>query len=236
MFLRVTVLIACTALFGCSTLPSSSKVMSSKDRQLWETERFAQFHPDVQHRKKALWEIEQGQVQPAIDELKRAARYADKPSQALLAELYWNGDQVARDRAQAYVWMDLAAERGYSLFLAKREAFWSAMDGEQRQRALAIGQQMYAEYGDAVAKQRMVDLLRTGRHAVTGSRVGYVGALTIQIPDNGIWKSFDGSHYYAPRFWKADDYFEWTDSLWKPWPVGTVDVGGPELVHDRSGG
>lgn len=236
MIMRVAVLIACTALFGCSALPKPSSVAAVKNRQLWDTERFTQFHPDVHHRKKALWEMEQGRVQAAVEELKQSARYADKPSQAMLAELYWNGDHVARNRAEAYAWMDLAAERGYSLFLAKREAYWADMSPDERQRAMSLGQSLYAEYGDSVAKPRMDDLLRKARFAITGSRVGYVGALTVYIPDNGKWKSFDGSQFYAPQYWRADEYFEWTDSLWTPWPVGTVDVGGPMPTDARTDG
>ena len=234
MMTRLMALIATAFLFVCSTLPRPAAVMAVKDRDLWDTDRFLQFHPDVSYRKKALWALEQGDVSAAVDDLRQAARYGDKPAQALLAELYWGGEHLPRDPALGYAWMDLAAERGYALFLAKRESYWRGLDSTQRQLALEQGRQLYAEYGDQVAKPRMQALLRQARYAITGSRLGFVGSLTVQVPINGIWKSFGGSQYYADRYWRADDYFEWTDSIWQPWPVGTVDVGGPSPVSEAS--
>ncbi len=60
----------------------------------------------------------------------RAARYADKPSQAMIAQMLWNGDGVPVDRVMAYVWADLAAERGYPAFIATREKFWSELNAD----------------------------------------------------------------------------------------------------------
>src|SRR3546814_9279963 len=70
----------------------------------------------------------------------------------MVAEMLWNGDGVERDRALAYAWMDLAAERGYAGFLGLRERYWSALDEAGRARALEAGQEVYAHYGDAAAR------------------------------------------------------------------------------------
>jgi hypothetical protein len=79
---------------------------------------FLSAHQDLLWRRRALRAYGKGYPSRAAVYLQRAAKYADKPSQATYAEMLWNGDGVERDRALAYVWMDLAAERGYRLFVA----------------------------------------------------------------------------------------------------------------------
>ena len=98
------------------------------------------------------------------------------------AVLYSSGERVvimardglgrAADAAEAYAWADLAAERGYREFLVLRERIWEGLDETQRGRALALGTQLYAEYGDAVAKPRLERLLRIGLAQKTGTRSG----------------------------------------------------------------
>lgn len=197
------------------------------ERTLWETRSFLAAHPDVAERKRGFWHLERGELPRALDAFRKAARYADKPSMAMLAELYWEGRHISADRALAYAWMDLAAERGYPAFVARRERFWAGLDDAARARALEVGEPLYAEYGDAVAKPRMETLLDRARLAITGSRVGFVGPLSIAIPHNGGWLSFDGSTYYQARFWRPERYFAFTDTLWSGWPQGDVTVGAP---------
>jgi uncharacterized protein len=69
-------------------------------------------------------------------------------------------------------------------------------------------------------------MLRRGLRQVTGSRVGFVGALQIHVPGpEGSWTSIDGSTYYADRYWRPRDYFAWQDEIWRNPPSGTVEVG-----------
>jgi hypothetical protein len=220
-------------LIGCA---SQGERKPRYDRMVWETSRFISAHPDVHERQRALWLLEKGKPEQALVALSKAARHADKASQAMLAELHWDGLGVPRDRARAYAWMDLAAERGYTLFLAKRESYWEALDAEQRGEALRIGLELYAEYGDQVAKPRMDTLLRRARNSITGSRVGFVGALTVIAPTRLGWMSFSGEHFYNNRFWRTKDYYEWTDSLWQDLPEGTVTVGEPEVQRPAAEG
>ena len=63
---------------------------------------------------------------------KRSARYADKASQAAYAEMLWEGRGIERDRALAYVWMDLAAERDDSPLVSFRERYWAGLDEAER--------------------------------------------------------------------------------------------------------
>src|SRR3546814_13111981 len=81
----------------------------------------------------------------------------------MYALMVGQGEGGITDRAQAYAWMDLAAERGYPELLAQREQFWRALSSDERARAREIGESLYATYGDAVAKHRLERELRRGR-------------------------------------------------------------------------
>ncbi|MBX3711659.1 MAG: sel1 repeat family protein [Lysobacter sp.] len=90
----------------------------------------------------------------AADDFRVAASYADKYSQHRLSLLYWHGVGVEKDRVQAYLWADLAAERGYTEFLAVRERMWRQLDEAERAAAVERGPALYEHYGDPAAKQR----------------------------------------------------------------------------------
>lgn len=90
----------------------------------------------------------------AAEDFRVAASYADKYSQHRLSLLYWHGVGVEKDRVQAYLWADLAAERGYTEFLAVRERMWRQLDEAERAAALERGPALYEHYGDPAAKQR----------------------------------------------------------------------------------
>ncbi|KFN50606.1 tetratricopeptide repeat protein [Arenimonas composti] len=196
-----------------------------RDSTIISSEAFLSGHPDMRWRLAGLEAEKLGRAGDAITYYRRAARFADKPSQGLLAEAYWLGRGVEQDRALAYAWMDLAAERGYPFLLAKREAYWNALSEAERERALELGTALYAEYGDEVAKPRMEQVMRRERRNVTGSRTGHVGALTIMIPTPGGTRTVDASHYYADKFWNPNLYWRWQDYDWKKPGMGVVEVG-----------
>jgi hypothetical protein len=198
------------------------------------TAGFLRYHPDIKHRLEGLAKLEDGQPIEALAEFRSAARFGDKVSQAMVAELLWSGAAETVDRAAAYAWMDLAAERGYQVFVAKRERYWTALDAAERKRALQVGQQVYAEYGDDVAKPRLETVLKRGRWAMTGSRVGFKGALEIQVPGpGGQWVSISGEEFYDDKLWKPEQYFAWQDRTWGGPPVGTVTVGEIDTQEQR---
>lgn len=199
------------------------------------TEGFLKYHPDLRWRRIGLERFEDGEHADALEAFKRSARFADKGSQAMVAEMYWSGQGTAVDRARAYAWMDLAAERGYKDFLKIRERYWQQLDPAEQERALAIGQEVYAEYGDAVAKERLERKLGQGRRNVTGSRTGFVGSLTVLVPGNGSWITLDGSQYYEDRFWKPEQYFEWQDQIWREPYRGVVEVGELTQAEKQAG-
>ena len=190
------------------------------------SEAFLAAHPDLANRTRGMEAYDAGEFGDALDWFRLAARYADKPSQAMVAEMLWKGEGGARDPALAYAWMDLAAERGYPGFTAVREHYWEQLDEAQRRQALARGQDVYAEYGDAVAQPRIAAVLRRERRRTTGSRTGFVGALRVVVPGpGGTTQEIDGSQFYDARFWDPVRYQAWHDSTWARPRIGRVTVG-----------
>ena len=116
---------------------------------------FVESHPDLRNYRLGLQSYRAGDLEKAFRYFRIASRYSDKPSQSLVAEMYWYGKGVEQDRPLGYAWMDLAAERGYVRLLGLREKYWEAMDAGERERALEVGEQVYADFGDAVAKRRL---------------------------------------------------------------------------------
>lgn len=198
------------------------------------TEAFLAAHPDLRWRREGLHSHAHGQYAAALAQFQRAARYADKPSQAMVAEMYWEGRGVPVDRPLAYAWMDLAAERMYANFLILRERYWLQLTPAEQAQSLQRGQALLAEYGDDVAKPRLEKVLRLEGRKVTGSRVGFVGSLKI-IPNTGpmagTGMTLDGTQYYAKQYWQPDRYWELQDQVWRAPPKGRVDVGGVEVVR-----
>jgi hypothetical protein len=133
---------------------------------------FATYHPDQTNRERGFDAYREGEHARAMDHFLQAARYADKPAQLAISMMYLHGEGVPVDPVLAYVWADLSAERGYVGFLRYREEVWAGLTPEQQQRAVAVGQAMYAEYGDDVAKKRLNRLLQRGLSKRTGSRTG----------------------------------------------------------------
>lgn len=111
----------------------------------------------------------------AISQFERAAYYADKFSQHSLSLMYWHGVGVTPDPVQAYIWADLAAERGSKSLLLIRERMWADLVPPRQEQAKAKGLAFYARYSDDVAQPRAEGAMRRFADEMTGSRVGYDG-------------------------------------------------------------
>lgn len=195
------------------------------ERQVVNTEGFLSAHPDLRWQREGLEHHARGDHPAALRDFKRAARFADKASQAMLGEMYLRGEGTPADPVEAYIWMDLAAERGYTVFLLKREAWWARLTAAEQAGVLERGPARYAEYGDEAALPRLEKKLRQGRQQATGSRLGFKGALTIRIPTANGWTDISGEAYYREKFWQMDRYLEWQQQIWEPLPEGKVEIG-----------
>ena len=206
------------------------------DTELIGSDAFINGHPDMMYRRWADDAYSRGAHARALRFYKRSARYADKVSQGRVAEMYWAGEGVeAPDRALAYAWMDLAAERGYRMLLAIRERYWAELTPAERERSLEVGQRVYAEYGDEVAKPRLEMALFKARRQMTGSRTGSLtGNLSVTSVARGRASlgdalgdgtSFRGERFYDDTYWKPELYWAWQAKLFDEVPEGTVEVG-----------
>ena len=195
------------------------------------TAGFLSAHPDLKYRLMGLDDYKKGNLADALQFFRRSSFYGDKASQGMVAEMLWTGQGVAQDRPLAYAWMDLAAERGYEGFLGLRERYWAAMDETERQRAIEVGQEVYAKYGDAAAEPRLAAVLRRDRRSATGSRTGFTGALQIYVPGPGGYQQIDGSKMYDERYWDPAQYRAWHDAIWMKPRIGRVAVGEVEQVR-----
>ena len=222
----ISVAVSAFVILALGLLPGRS-LAADASPLFTQLDSFTAAHPDLHWRRAGATKYEHGRYREAMTDLRRAARYADKPSQAMIAQMLWNGDGVKADRVMAYVWADLAAERGYPEFIATRERFWQALTADERRKAVSAGQAIFDEYGDDVAKRRQENVMRVARNNITGSRTGHVGTLVVQqrVPETGSFEITDGALYYADTYWKPKQYWQWQDRVWEPDPKGKVEVG-----------
>jgi len=129
--------------------------------------------PNEEARLAGLKSYKTGRYEQAATQFRRASFYADKYSQHYLSLMRWYGVGADPDPVEAYIWSDLAAERGSKRLLLIREKMWSQLTPEQQAQAKTRGEEFYARYGDAVAKPRAESIMRQFARDMTGSRVGY---------------------------------------------------------------
>ncbi len=236
-------LLLAAALSTATALPSARATDAPppdpESQPLLITAGFLDHHQDLKYRKFGMEAYKQGRYEDALRFFRRAGFFADKPSQGMVAEMYWNGQGTPRDPVQAYIWMDLAAERGYRGFLILREQYWKALSPGERERAIAEGQAAYARFGDAAAKPRYEHQLRIGRSQMTGSRTGFNRGVQIEIPGPEGGQMIEGSKFYDERYWDAKKYWAWQDRLWMKPKIGRVTIGeieetGPSRIPDTA--
>lgn len=197
------------------------------------SESFLSAHPDIRWRTEGLEAHGKRRYERAFDYFQRAARYADKPSQAMLADMLWKGEGVPQNRAKAYAWMDLASERAYGDFVRLRESYWAQLTEPEREIALAVGRDLFDEYCDEAAKPRLEAKLKKGRKSVTGSRLGSVGFVEFEIPGpGGISTRINALEYFDERYWEPEKYWDWQDYAWRAPRQGTVEVGPFEALGE----
>lgn len=193
------------------------------------TEGFLEGHPDLWHRRAGMRADANGDPGAARKHYRLAARFADKPSQARLGEMFWNGEGGVQDRVQGFLWMALAAERGYPEFDVWKMHYWGRLGASEREQAQRLEQALLDEYADKVAKGRQEKAMRRAQRSSTGSLLGYsaASALYINLAGGG---SIDPERFYAREFWEPDDYWKLQDRIWREEFKGSVSVGDLESL------
>ncbi len=223
-------------LASCASTPNGEPrpwKPTKRYQEVLSSETFLSDHPDMLNRVRAMEELERGKPERAAEYFQRSAYYADKQSQAAYAEMLWEGRGVPQDKAAAYAWMDLAAERNDEFFLVFRERYWNALSEAERKKALEAGEEIYAKYGDDVAKPRIERILKRALRKVTGSRVGFVGNLTIMIPSPSGGIVVNGYTYYDKRFWEPKQYWAWQKAVLESAKDGKVIVGDFKQIKSK---
>lgn len=195
------------------------------DQAVMNSQTFLDAHPDLKWRSAGLSAWRAGEYEIALRNFKKGARFADKPSQGMVAQMLWTGQGTARSPAEAYAWMDLAAERKFRPMLIQREIYWEALSESERKQAIEIGKELYATYGDDAAKIRTEMAMKRAQRKVAGSRTGFVGNVRITIPTPGGEQTIDGTTYFDKSYWEPEHYWAWQEKGWKDPPRGMVDVG-----------
>lgn len=194
----------------------------------------SEYHYDQVFRENGFEAYKRGDMEWARKHFLSAARYADKTSQLALSTIYANGAGVSRDLALAYAWADLAAERGFPKFVARREQLWAMLDADGQARAIEEGGKLYAEYGDAVAKPRQASQLARVTFRTMGRRPSLLGAARTYTYSgcsgtrNGAGNGLGGGSCFVPDYfedenWASNDYWRVQDSVWGG-GNGSVDV------------
>lgn len=187
-------------------------------------------HPDLFGEYAGMRLYSEGHYKAAIKYFKYGARYADKLSQLSIGLMYANGQGVEKDPVTACAWLALAAERKFPSFLATRNRVCEALTPAQHDQAVAVLGKLMPEYGDAVAKKRMVRALDMAKTEGTGSRLGFdSGIMTAGVNANcGGPKVGDSpvagcgsTDFWSPWRWDPKKYFAARDARWR----GTVTVG-----------
>lgn len=155
--------------------------------------------PNEEFRLNGLKAYQSRQYDEAQRRFEMAASYADKYSQHYLSLMNWYGVGIPVDRVQAYIWSDLAAERGSKRLLVIREKMWSGLTAQEQAQVSERGQAFYERYGDEVAKPRAEAEIRRFARNMTGTRVGYRNQMldTGGGPVNGSFQVDTGSNAAA---------------------------------------
>lgn len=193
-------------------------------------------HPDLFGEFAGMRLYSEGHYATAIKYFKYGARYADKLSQLSIGLMYENGHGVKKDPVTACAWLAMAAERKYPTFIATRNRVCEALTPAQHDQAVAVLDKLMPEYGDAVAKKRMVHALDMAKMETTGSRLGFdSGITTVGVKQGCGGPTIAGapaagcgsSDFWSPWRWDPKQYFAARDAQWR----GTVTVGSLQDIN-----
>lgn len=179
---------------------------STDDALAAQTPGLLAARPDIRWRIAGEQARAEGRHDEAYERFQRAARYGDKQAQAILARMHHSGNCAQRNRAIAFAWMALAAERGDAAHTRLRDRYWQQLVKAERARANVELASLRAEYGDQRAGPRLRRSIRMARHQATGSRLGYAGALEVTATNGArdtSGTSLSGLDYYDEKYWRS---------------------------------
>ena len=182
--------------------------------------------PDQADLIRAARSLQDGFEEDAMDKFLQAARYGNKQAQKHIALMFIKGMGVPQDWAKAYAWLKLAATHGDPRIALARDEVLVALRDDERDLAMAYYAELKPEYGDLVALERREEWVRKQKREVTGSRLGKVGALRVQVADStGYNWELSGTAYF--------DVLETYVASFREY-IGEVEIGDFEVLEDKS--
>lgn len=233
---------------AAATQPGDLKQLAILQESLAEP-GVAEHHSDVYFRGLGADAYKAGDKRRALQMFTAAARFGDKPSEAMVATMYWNGEGTAVDHPRAYAWMDLAADLGYRDLIIQRELYWNRLSSTERDEAIAVGKDIYDHYSDEKGRQHLAAELFRVTSQTTGSHTGAIGNGVVMHSLGGMGSMHMRAtgfinddderpldKYYNSAAWSTDEYLGLKDLQWqlKGPLLGNVEVGAPEQVSSKS--
>ncbi len=153
--------------------------------------------PDQADLIRAARSLQDGFERDALAKFKQASRYGNKDAQKSIALMYIKGIGVEQDWALAYAWLKLAATHGDDRIATARDEVLLALREEEQALANQHYENLQEEFGDLAALKRRELWVRKQKREVTGSRLGKVGALRVQVADStGYNWELSGPEYF----------------------------------------
>ena len=183
---------------------------------------------------KAMDYYERGNHYVAYKTFLKSARWADKLSQFNLGVMHFKGQGMEADKARAWAWFKLSAERGYPKMTRMVEHVEKELGDAQLERGRRILEdELKPEYGDAVAVPKATRRMEKERENITGSRTGFVGNLDVLLPDG---TTMDGQSFYKEGNWDYQLYIQREKRIFDALDRGNVTLGEFDIVEDEEGG
>ncbi len=153
--------------------------------------------PDQADLIRAARSLQDGFERDALDKFLAASRYGNKLAQKNVALMYIKGIGVEKDWARAYAWLKLAASHGDGGIATARDEVRLALREDEQSLAEQHFQDLQEDYGDLAALERRELWVRRQKREVTGSRLGKIGALRVQLTDaTGYNWEISGPEYF----------------------------------------
>lgn len=149
----------------------------------------------------------------------QASAWGHKASQFNVGTMYFNGHGVDKDRATAWAWFQLAAEREYPQMVDVAGSTWAELGEEERQNALATLKQLRSEYADEITLPRLKRSIDRRNRNATGSRLPGSGSSPVLVISNQGW-TLAADSVYGDRLVEFDALVAtekaWLNSLAQP--------------------
>ena len=173
---------------------------SSEQSSRW-TADYDEHTPGYYPKIRAMQAYERGDLSRAYSNFKLAAAWADKFAQFNVGMMYLNGEGTDYDPTRAWAWIELSAERGYPQFVDAADTLWDLLsEWEQELAKQYFADILLPKYGDHVAIRKTASKMRHERRSATGSRLGAVYGLNLEvIGSDGL--PTPGYKFYAKDKW-----------------------------------